>query len=551
MAIVSLIKHSQVRDYNLLSGQISSGSTLTVSGDLTQVSGNFTSPSISGATGVFNSLTINGPVYSSFLSGALQTAVVGSGITYFNSVIDVSGNNLNYYIRYTTGDLNNIVSEFSTQISNNGWQILDNGAWTTFPILGLTPAQQQNCIVQHNYVATGFDLHTQYFASVKPIYAGNITGNIFDSAKFYPDSQGFQVALVPSFAQIFNNLDSRYVVKMLNPGGSTISGSDASGLAFYFQTSDTNTFPSTNLATGRAYYDNRSSGLYVYTTGLGASGWKLINNIYGIFGVSGVVVSSPTGNVTISLNYGTGSGQPPSGNDPRFTSAYHQSGSPDPLNVSGLSGVLATGQPVNVYNLGNYVGTYPNLSFSGDAVITSGDPLNQRNLVMFRGVSALQGNQPSPNLDNSKVYVYGTGSMFVSGIASSGGLDINRLIVYNTGTQYIAVVGGGVVTGTALFSGSGINISVGATTPSGTFVIISSTGNSGGGGSSVQGGITGVSVNGGQQFTGGFDFSGTSPINVVMSNLGNGISGIVISSSAPSQQDLNDIYLTIFNGVGY
>lgn len=529
----SLIDHKQIRDFGILSGQISSGAALVVSGDMNFASGNLNALYVTGTSGLFGSLTVNGPVYSTFLSGILGASVVGSGISYFPSIVDVSGNNVHYYIRYTTGNLNNIVTEYSTQASNVGWEYLDvGGAWLTFPILGLTSAQQQSAIVKHQYVASGFGIHTQYFASVKPIYAGNITGQFFNSSEFYPDSQGYQVALVPSFAQVLANLDSRYVVKTLYPTASVVSGTYVSGTPFFFQTSDTSTFPTVDLATGRAFWDNRTTGLFVFRTGIGFTGFHRINNIISLTGVSGVVVNQPTGNIAISLNYGTGSGQPPSGNDPRFTSAYHQSGGPDPLNIAGLSGVAATGQPLNVYNQGSYIGTYPNLAFSGNSLLFSGDPLNNRNLIMSRAVSSLQGNQPSPNLDNSTVYILGTGNIFASGVMGTG-LGLNILYLYDTGTQYVGVPTGGLVTGTAIFSGAGNTVvTLGPTTPSGRVIVIS-----GSGSSSSTGGIgnvTGIGLNAGPLFTGAFGFSGSGATTVTMRDFGNGVSGFVISSSSSS-----------------
>lgn len=535
----TLIETLQIRNYGLLSGLASSGVDISFSGNVFFASGNLAAIQSFTNTGYVNDLTVSGSIHSPYLSGLLQTTVVGSGSTYWSSVIDISGNNVNYFIQYSTGTIANIIFSASTQDSSIEWEYLNGNTWSPFPILGLNSAQQLSAIVRHSYVATGLDPHIEYIASTRAIYAGNVTGQFFDSAKFYPDSQGFQVALVPSFKQIFDNFDSRYVVKMLNPNGSTISGSSASGIPLFLQSADGG-FPTQNLGTGMAVWNNQSTGFFIYNTGIGFSGFRLINNISSVTGISGVRVNQPTGNIVLFLDYGTGSGQPPSGNDLRFFSKYHQSGSPDPLNIGGLSGVAATGQPVNVYNQTTYVGTYPILAFSGRGVNPSGDSLNGRNLIILNYVQALQGNSPSPILTDNIISVLGTGNIFVSGVPGTG-IDINRLYIYDTGTQAISVASGATVTGNAILSGAGnITVIFDGLTPSGRIITIS--GSSTAGGSSA-GGVTGIATNGLPLFTGGFVFSGQGGITALTTNFGVGISGIIFSGSSANNGGVTGVGL--------
>jgi len=539
MAIISLIDKKQIRDL-FLSGLASSGVSVQFSGNTSLLSGTLSAPTVTGTSGIFNSLQIDGPIISNYLSGVLGTTITGSGISYFPSIIDISGNNLHYYIQYSLNDLSTVVQRYSSQDSQVGWTYLDVGtsAWTAFPILGLTASQQSTSIIKHEYVPTGLNAHSNYFVSTKPIYAGNITGNFFDSAKFVPDPLGYETALLPSFAQIFETFDSRYVIKRLFPNATVVSGTFISGTPIFFETSDTSTFPTTNLATGRAFWDNRSSGFFIYRTGLGFTGFHLVNNIYSVTGLSGVAANPPTGNIQLYLIYGTGSGNPPSGNDVRFTSAYHQSGGPDPLNISGLSGIAATGQRVNVYNQANYVSSFTKLSFSGLSFVISGDSLNDRNLIISRAVSALVGNSPSPTLDNGTISVLGTGNILVSGVSGVASVG-HTLYISDTGTQYVGVAGGGLLTGTVIISGSGgTTVSVGATTSSGRVIVVNSSTVAAGAGN-----VTGFGVNMlAPLFTGGFVITGSGG-GVVTSliNLGNGVSGILISGSAAAAGGVGNV----------
>ena len=546
----TLIRKVQIRDPYLLSGQVSSGNPIVFSGNVSLASGDFSAPTSHIQSGYFNELTVSGNLISPYLSGLVGQYTSGSGIHVFSSPVDPSGNNLHFYLRIGTGSLTNTFKEFSTQDSVAGWEYLNGTIWQTFPILGLTLDQQQIATVKHTFPATGFDTKVQHYVGVKPIFAGNISGSFYQGAAFYPDTQGYEVTTPPAMGQIYENIDSRYVRKVLSNTTYVASGVSISGLPFFFQTSQ----PVSDVAIGMAYWQNSTSGLYVYQT----NGWNRINLITQLSGVSGISIPVASGLVRIAPLYGTGIQTICQGNDGRLYSSGHQAGSADPLNVNGLSGILATGQKLSVFVSGNefYEQLASGIRFEGTTITPTW--YGTKLYITSNAFTRITGNAgsfltASGSLSNSGVlHVSGTYPMFASvatGIPPSAPyydhLQLSYLGMYGLTTPES---GNTFYDGRVMLSGSGgIRAYTESRINGSGRIIIAYTGSTGG---TTAGGVTGIGINGGPLYTGGFAASGAGGITVTLASVSAGISGIVISGGGSSSTSTTS-FMEFWNTIGY
>lgn len=471
--MITLIDPKQIR-WPLLSGMVSSGQPVTFSGNV-EVSGN-----IAADTGNFVTLNtqeiVSPSIVSPMLSGLFQLTVTGSGITYFPSLVDISGNNLNYVANYVCNGTQFLESDTINNIEY--WEYLDNSQniWASFPPLGLSPSQQLGGIVRHLYPSTGMSIGSLYHVGVRPIYDGNITGNYFVSAPFYPQSKGHSVYAGESLAQFYSTADQRYA----RINNSIISGASISGNDIYVKCGDS--FPLSNLGIGELFLSLQDTGLYVYATGENYSGWKLVVPENPTLGASGIVLITSGNTTIIAPNLGTGYGSIASGDDFRFLSSYHESGGASPLNVNGLLGILATGQLMNISSDSAYVNTRSNLAFSGNSITITDDSINDRILVSTRAVNQIQSTFPSPIFTDNTVYIIGSGATVASGI-SDGELPPyqNRVVIATPyfGVNKLQVTGQSQISGDVMFVPSG---SVKITMSGNSFVIGATAGGGGGAG---------------------------------------------------------------------
>lgn len=293
---ISLIKQDQIDNFRSPTG-IYTPSGWVISGNI-GITG-----AITGQSGNFNTLTVNGPLISPYLSGIVGTTITGSGIIEFVSVPDVSGGNIHFRTSVHTGDRNFLIQAFSSQDSQEGWFYFTSGGWNNFPAIGLSTNLQSSSLVRKIYSPTGMNVYQKYFADLQTIYAGNVTGAVTNSVQFQSPTQGFTALQIPFVGQFADSADARYARKLAIGSDSILSGVKVSGLPLVIPTFAG--IPATNHGTGTVIV---VSGLpYIYHERVGFSGYQAVATFTGLAIATGGVITdskpifSGQGQIGVSL----------------------------------------------------------------------------------------------------------------------------------------------------------------------------------------------------------------------------------------------------------
>lgn len=572
---ITLINTSQILDYRNPTGQFhSTGLTflngLNISGTTSGNSGNYQNFSV-------QNLDVSGAIRSPYLSGILGISVTGSGIVQFLSQIDTSGNNLHFILDVHTGNRNFPIYRASSSDSQAGWTFYDDSfSWQNMPAIGLSSTQQDSSIIRHVFSPTGLSIYNQLFVEVRPLFAGNVTGNYTNSYNFIPNANGFHVGMLTNLEELFNTADSRYVRKIQQGTEFIPSGVVISGVPIVVQ-GYTN-IPVDNHGTGTLI--QVSGQLYNWNETIGFSGYQLVSNITGLTVPSGGAISSPLINFAGDggiATYISGNTIIVSGGSSSQFGIATQSFNNGNIIFSGegglsiRSGTTSTGTVI-IFSGGGGGGS--SVGISGLQVKTGSTILTNSNVV---GVPLITGVGRNSNirignpiaigggpfsfsvLDIADVFLHGNGTTrqriygpfawsgaffekivgqtftaydgFTDGVDDTNNVTILKFHPLVTG---ISVNNSGVLTsGGFTFTGAGnITVSATPTARNTTQIIISGTSSSGGGG---VGNVTGFGTNFTLPlYTGGFLVTGAGNITATLTNLGNNVSGFLISGSSSS-----------------
>lgn len=594
---ISLFEQSQIRNYYSPTGNYTS-TGWGISGNvqffntITGNSGNFVNLSC-------QTLDISGAIRSSYLSGILGNAVTGSGIVHFLSTIDTSGNNVHFLLSIHTGNRNAPLYSASSSNNQNGWFFYDDSfTWQNFPALGLSSTQQDSSIVRHVFSPTGLTIYNQLFAEVRPLFAGNVTGGYVNSYEFIPNSNGFSIGLLSNFESIFSNADSRFARKLQTGNSFILSGVKVSGIPITVP--NLSSVPSSGDGIGSLI--QVSGKIYNWNETIGFTGYQLVCNITGLTVPTGGVVSAPlisfVGNGSVGTSI-SGNAIIISGASSNQIGIAEQTFGQGNFIFSGQGGLSITSGTTasgTLFVFSGGAGGAGGTSLSGiqtktgSTILTNSSLTNVplisgagRNSVIRIGNPQAIANGPFSFslMDISDVFLFGNGTNrqriygpwvwsgaffekitsqtftaydpFTDSIDDTNNVTILKFHPLVTG---ISINNSGVLTsGGFIFSGAGGTTVSAASLPGNqTQIIITST--SSGGGSSSIGGVTGFATDLlNPLFTGGFIVTGAGGITTTLTNLGNNISGILVSgtssSSSLSDFDSDQILLQLFNTLGY
>lgn len=217
---------------------------------------------------------------------------------------------------------------------------------------------------------------------------------------------------------------------------------------------------------------------------------------------------------------------------------------PSGVKISGLPIIVSTSPIVPASHHGT--GTLVNVSGSLYVYHTGINFSGYKAATPFTGFGVASS---ASSLSGPRVVISGEGQIAArlignDTIAISGG-GVNQFGIpsqtLRQGNLIISGIGGTLVTLTSTTSGSVVGISGGA-------------GGAGGGG---VGNVTGIGVSlSAPLFTGGFVYSGAGSVTTSIRNLGNNVSGIVISGTAQTELPIRDfdrdqILLEVWNQIGY